>query len=147
VVHDTVRLRQTRAQSDDRLARNVVTTPMPDSLGAMVFVPVVPLDTVTAVLHDERAACDSAIRHLTQLVAAYRRLDTLTTQQVRVEKVGGRRVSAYVQPMWEPLTQTPVAEGGVTVRLVRRAYLVASGGQRFFPGEAPRLRLGARVEW
>ena len=78
---DTLYLRATRAESDERIGKATVVMP-PDT------VPVVPLDTVTAVLADERAACDSALASLRALVQHYRTLDTLNTAQIAVERVG-----------------------------------------------------------
>ena len=136
------RLVVTRYEVDTLIEHHTVVMPPPD-------LPVVPRHVVDAAIARERRACDSTITARMHEAAARAKVDSAQQRAaaIRVEPVGVRRVSLYAQPMWEPLTQTPVMEGGATVRLFRRVHLVASAEQRFAIGESPRLRLGMRAEF
>lgn len=91
-VVDSAKMQHSRIANDDRLARNTYTTPMPDpDSGTTVPTLVVPLDTVTAILTEERAVCDTAIAHLKDQVQNFKRLDSLL-KDVPVEHVGRMRV-------------------------------------------------------
>lgn len=122
--------------------------------GDTVYLPGAPLlsvllpHQVVQIIATQDTALEATQRELTVALA----LDSVSEQrgQILEQQLVARRdprLSVVAAALYEPLTGISTARATASLRVFRTVHLAAEAAQRFAPGEAPRLLIGAEVRF